>query len=110
MYFVFNITAPGVSYDAQVKSRITKLDFKPFVTPFAEALAAWMEKNEKDVKIIADKAINARKAREAAKKARDNVRNKEEKKQKALKFDSKLADCYGKDRTKCEIYITEGKR
>ena len=27
---------------------------------------------------------------------------------KALKFDSKLADCYSKDRKKCEIYITEG--
>lgn len=108
MYLVFNLTAPGVSYDAQVKSRITKLDFKPFVVPFAEALAQWMENNEKEIKLIAEKAINARKAREAAKKARDNIRNKEEKKQKALKFDSKLADCYGKDRTKCEIYITEG--
>ena len=32
----------------------------------------------------------------------------EKKKEKALKFDSKLADCYSKDRSKCEIYITEG--
>ena len=30
------------------------------------------------------------------------------KKEKALKFDSKLADCYSKDRSKCEIYIVEG--
>ena len=30
------------------------------------------------------------------------------KKEKALKFDSKLADCFSKDRSKCEIYITEG--
>ena len=64
--------------------------------------------NEKVVKEIADKAINARKAREAAKKARDAIRDKAEKKQKALKFDSKLADCYGKDRSKCEIDIVEG--
>ena len=108
MYLVFNITAPGVSYDAQVKSRITKIDMKPFVTPFGESLAAWLEANEKEVKIIADKALNARKAREAAKKARDSVRENTKKKEKALKFDSKLADCYGKQRSKCEIYITEG--
>ena len=30
------------------------------------------------------------------------------KKEKALKFDSKLADCWSKDRSKCELYITEG--
>lgn len=108
LYLVFNITTPGVGYDAQVKSRITKIDMKPFIGPFVTAFADWLENNEKEVKLIADKAINARKAREAAKKARDSVRNKSEKKQKALKFDSKLADCYSKDRSKCEIYITEG--
>lgn len=108
MYLVFNITAPGVSYDAQVKSRITKIDMKPFITPFGEALTQWFEANEKEVKTIADKAITARKAREAAKKTRDNIREKDKKKEKALKFDSKLADCYSKDRKKCEIYITEG--
>ena len=107
MYIVFNITAPGVGYDAQVKSRITKIDMRPFVGPFVEAIRNWMLLNEKEVKSIADKAISARKAREAAKKAREAVRNKVEKK-KALKFDSKLADCYSKDRSKCEIYITEG--
>ena len=109
MYLAFNLTAPGISYDAQTKSRIVKLDMKPFTPAFIEAFEQWCANNEKEIKNIADKAINARKAREAAKKARDNVRDKVEKKQKALKFDSKLADCYGKDRTKCEIYITEGK-
>ena len=108
MYLVFNITAPGVGYDAQVKSRITKIDMKPFVGSLVDNLTIWLEQNEKEVKAIADKAINARKAREAAKKARETVRNSKAEKKKALKFDSKLADCYGKDRSKCEIYITEG--
>lgn len=63
---------------------------------------------QKDLKIIINKALNARKAREAAKKAREAVRNIKEKKQKALKFDSKLADCYSKQRNKCELYIVEG--
>ena len=108
MYIVFNITAPNVSYDAQVKSRITKIDMKPFNAALSENLSYWLNNNEKEVKLIADKAINAKKAREAAKKAREKAREQGKKKEKALKFDSKLADCYSKDRNKCEIYIVEG--
>lgn len=108
MYIVFNITAPNISYDAQVKSTVTKIDMTPFTQAIVDTLQYWFKNNEKEVKIIADKAINARKAREAAKKARDNAREKNKKKEKVLKFDSKLADCFGKDRSKCEIYITEG--
>ena len=108
-YIVFNITASGVGYDAQVKSNITKIDMKPFTNGLAEDLRTWLENNKKEIKDIADKAINARKAREAAKKAREAVRdNKKAKKDKALKFDSKLADCYSKVRGNCEVYVVEG--
>ena len=108
MYIVFNITAPNISYDAQVKSTVTKIEMKTFTQALTENLQTWLAANEKEVKIIADKALAARKAREAAKKARDNAREKNKKKEKALKFDSKLADCWSKDRSKCELYITEG--
>ena len=110
MYLVFNYTAPSVSYDAQVKSRVTAIDTKFETQAFVEALQNWLNANEKEVKIIADKAILARKAADAAKKARDAARESEKKKkEKVLKFDTKLADCYSKDRMKCEIYVTEGK-
>lgn len=108
MYIVFNITAPNVAYDAQVKSTVTKIDMKNFTAALAEELQHWLITNEKEVKIIAEKALGARKAREAAKKARDNVREKKEKKEKVLKFDSKLADCYSKNRERCELYVVEG--
>ena len=108
LYIVFNITAPNVAYDAQVKTRITKLEMTPYTAAIAEELRIWLAANEKDIKIIADKAKMAKKAREAAAKARDAIREKQNKKEKALKFDSKLADCFSKDRKKCEIYITEG--
>ena len=108
MYIVFNMTAPNVGYDAQVKSRVTKIETATFTQAIAENLRVWLETNEKEIKTIADKAINAKKAREAAKKARETARGMNKKKEKALKFDSKLADCYSKDRSKCEIYITEG--
>jgi DNA gyrase/topoisomerase IV subunit B len=109
MYIVFNITAPGVAYDAQVKSTVSKIDMSPFTNALVENLRYWMESNEKEIKLIADKALSARRAREAAKKARDAARNQAEKKTKVLKFASKLADCNAKDRSQCEIYITEGK-
>ena len=108
MYIVFNITAPNIAYDAQVKSTVTKIDMTPFNQALVDNLQYWFKNNEKEIKVIADKAIDARKAREAAKKARENVREKAKKKEKVLKFDSKLADCFSKDRSKCEIYITEG--
>lgn len=104
----FNITAPNVSYDAQTKSRIVKIDMTPFTSSIVEALQYWFANNEKDIKMIFDKAASARKARDAAKKARERIREGNKKKQKALKFDSKLADCYSKDRSKCEIFIVEG--
>ena len=109
LYLIFNYTAPSVAYDAQVKSRITNINTKPETAAFTSALLDWLQSNEKEVKVIADKAIGARKAREAAKKARDAARETEKKKkEKIIKVDTKLADCYSKDRTKCEIYITEG--
>lgn len=108
MFIAFNLTAPGVAYDAQTKSRVVKLDMTPFTAAIAENLDYWLNNNEKDIKAIFDKAAAAKKAREAAKKAREKVREQNKKKEKALKFDSKLADCNSKDRSKCEIYITEG--
>lgn len=108
MYMVFNYTAPSVSYDAQVKSRITAIDTKPAVAAFVIALNSWLEANEKEVKNIADKAINARKAREAAKKARESIRGGAKEKKAVLKLPSKLTDCWSKDRDKCEIFIIEG--
>lgn len=110
MVIAFNITAPGVSYDAQTKSRIVKLDMTPFTGVITENIQNWLIYNEKDIKIIFDKSINARKAREAAKKARDAARNitPKDKKKQLLNLPTKLVDCWCKDRMKCEILIAEG--
>ena len=110
MYIVFNLTAPNVSYDAQVKSRITKIDMKPFTTALTENLEYWLNNNEKEIKIIADKAINAKKAREAAKKAREKAREqgKDKKRKPLLNLPTKLVDSNGKNRMECELLIAEG--
>ena len=108
LYIVFNITAPNVGYDAQVKARVTKLEMTPYTAAIAEELRVWFAANEKEIKAIADKAKMAKKAREAAAKAREAVRQPKEKKSKLLNLPSKLVDCWSKDRLKCELMIAEG--
>lgn len=110
MFIAFNLTASGVSYDAQTKSRIVKIDMIPFTTAIAENLQHWFAGNEKEIKMIFDKAVGARKAREAAKKAREIARgvNKKDKKKQLLNLPSKLVDCWCKDRLKCELFVAEG--
>ena len=96
-------------FKGQNKEELSSSEGRTYVQKLTtEALKEYLQYNEKNIKILFDKAINAKKAREAAKKAREAARGVNKKKEKALKFDSKLADCYSKDRSKCEIYITEG--
>ena len=96
-------------FKGQNKEELSSSEGRTYVQKLTtEALKEYLQYNEKNIKILFDKAINAKKAREAAKKAREAARGVNKKKEKALKFDSKLADCYSKDRKKCEIYITEG--
>lgn len=112
LYLVFNITAPNVAYDAQVKTRVTKLDMKPFTQAIAEELQIWFTLNEKEIKSIADKALNARKAREAARKARDAARDIKGKKETGLKAKMKLSDkfidCGNKNPKDRNLLLVEG--
>ena len=109
LYLVFNITAPGVSYDAQTKSRIVKLDMAPFTNVIATGIRNWLIQNEKSVKVIADKALNARKAREAARKAREAARQPKEKGLKAkLALSNKFTDCISKNPKERNLLLVEG--
>jgi DNA gyrase subunit B len=106
---VFNITASNVSYNAQVKSTITKIDMAPFTTALTENLQDWLKVNEKEVKIIADKALSARKAREAAKKAREAARAPKEKGLKAkMALSDKFIDCVSKSPKERKLFLLEG--
>ena len=109
LYVIFNITAPNVAYNAQVKTTVVKLDMTPFTGAITENIQYWLANNEKEIKSIFDKAAAARKAREAAKKARDAARGvgKKEKK-KLLNLPTKLVDANGKNRLNCELLIAEG--
>ena len=109
MFIAFNITAAGVGYDAQTKSRIIKLDMSPFTSAIVENIQYWLESNEKEIKIIFDKAMNARKARAAARKARDTVRKPKEKGLKAkMQLSDKFVDCKSKNPGERNLLLVEG--
>lgn len=109
LFIVFNITTTNVAFDAQTKSRIVKLDMKPFIGVFAEKLQNWFEENEKEVKKICDKALSARKAREAAKKARDAIREPKKKGLKAkIALSNKFIDCANKNPEERTLVLVEG--
>lgn len=105
---VFNLVSPGVTYDAQVKSRVTSNNFVPFINEvLSKEFEKWLDNNPQDGKTIIEKALLARRAAEAAKKAREAVKNGK-KKDKVFKLPTKLIDAWSKNRSKCEIMIVEG--
>lgn len=106
---VCNILSTGVKYDSQVKTRVVSLN-SDFCSILGEQLEIWLDNNPKDAEAIIEKALVARKAAEAAKKARAAVKAKAttKTKLKIAAMPSKLADCHNKDRSKCELYLTEG--
>lgn len=108
LYIVFNLTAKGVAYDAQVKNNVSKIDMSSFVSIISSRLQEWLGANEKEAKLIFTKAVKAKKAREASKKARDAIRQPANKKERLLNLPTKLIDAWSKEREKCELVITEG--
>lgn len=108
LILVSNITAENVKYEAQVKSTVTKID-TDFASIFGQKLEVWLDSNPEDAKAILDKAILARKAAEAAKRARAAVKNNKKRCSNFLKMPTSLSDCWSKDRSICELYLTEGR-
>ena len=110
LVLVLSFIMPDPVFSGQTKDVLSSSEARTIVQRLvSREIETWLAANEADAKAIVEKALLARTAREKAKKAKEVIRNKNDKKNKALKFDSKLADCFSKDRSKCEIYITEGK-
>ena len=72
----------------------------------SEQLTYFLEQNPTVAKIICEKSILAKRARDAARKAREMTRRKSALDGMALP--GKLADCSDKNPENCEIYIVEG--
>lgn len=94
-------------FEGQTKTKLGNSELKGIVESMvAEGLAEFLEENPKVASLILQKALDAKRAREAAKKARELTRRKS-----ALEVSTlpgKLADCSEKDPSMCEVYLVEG--
>lgn len=106
---IINFKMINPIFEGQIKENLTSAEGRTYTQKLISGcIYDYLNSCKAEIKNVVQKGLDARKAREAAKKARETARGLNKKKEKALKFDSKLADCYSKDRKKCEIYITEG--
>ena len=97
-------------FKGQNKEELSSSEGRTYVQRLtSQALKDLFTSRKNDIKVIIDKAINARKAREAAKKAKDAARNNATKgKSKLLNLPTKLVDSWSKKRSECELLIAEG--
>ena len=94
-------------FEGQTKTKLGNSEVTGIVSNIVGTqLKMFLEDTPGDTKVIIDKVLNSKKAREAAQKARELVLRKS-----ALEVGSlpgKLADCSSKNPDECEIYIVEG--
>ena len=98
-------------FEGQVKENLTSTEGRTYTQKLiSSSIEEYLDYNKNGIKAVVEKALGARKAREAAKKAREAARNAnpKDKKKQLLNMPTKLVDCWGKNRLECELLIAEG--
>ncbi|MDU1022819.1 MAG: DNA topoisomerase (ATP-hydrolyzing) subunit B [Peptoniphilus harei] len=104
---VISVKLPDPQFEGQTKAKLGNSETRGIVdSVLSEDLAVFLEENPKVGKQILDKALSARRAREAARKARDLTRKKNN--LESMTLPGKLADCQNDDPGRNEIFLVEG--
>ena len=107
MVAVISIKVQNPQFEGQTKAKLGNSEVKGIVESLLnEKISEYLEMNPATAKAIINKALEARRAREAAKKAKELVKNKSLIENGLLP--GKLADCQESDPELCELFIVEG--
>lgn len=104
---IVSVKVPQPQFEGQTKTKLGNSEVTGIVSTVAGAqIKMYLEDAPNDLKVIVEKILNSKRAREAAQRARELVLRKS-----ALDIGSlpgKLADCSSKNPDECEVYIVEG--
>lgn len=104
---IVSVKLPQPQFEGQTKAKLGNSETRGVVdSVVSEGLEQFLEENPKIAKAILEKALSARRAREAARKARDLTRKRSILDNTTLP--GKLWDCQLDDAEKTEIFLVEG--